>query len=135
MPTYLDVPAGFLVEGDAGDYILELQKTLYGLRQAGLNWFETLKQHLLSIGFKQSSIDQCCFIWDSLVLLCYVDDCLLFCSDNNKKAFPLYEDVTADASHSSSNQERSQSTAFFFLPAVRKVNILRCHGSDYSLMK
>jgi hypothetical protein len=80
MPTHLDVPAGFSVEGDAGDYILELQKTLYGLRQAGLNWFETLKQHLLSIGFKQSSIDQCCFIWDSLVLLCYVDDCLLFCS-------------------------------------------------------
>jgi hypothetical protein len=52
MPTYLDLPIGYFVEGDAADYVLELQKTLYGLRQVGLNWFETLKHHLHSIGFK-----------------------------------------------------------------------------------
>ncbi len=51
MPTYLDLPTGFSIEGDATDYVLELHKTLYGLRQAGLNWFATLRQHLHSIGF------------------------------------------------------------------------------------
>ncbi len=84
MPTYLDLPTGFSVDGDADDYVLELRKTLYGLRQAGLNWFETLRQHLHSIGFSQSSMDPCCFIRDDLVLLCYVDDCLIFCPDNGK---------------------------------------------------
>lgn len=84
MPTFLELPAGFSVDGDVGDYVLELRKTLYGLRQAGLNWFETLRQHLLSIGFIQSSLDPCCFIREDLVLLCYVDDCLIFCPDNGK---------------------------------------------------
>jgi hypothetical protein len=82
MPTYLDLPTGFSIEGDSNDYVLKLTKTLYGLRQAGLNRFETLKQHLYSIGFAQSSIDPCCFIRDDLVLLCYVDDCLIFCPDD-----------------------------------------------------
>jgi len=84
MPTYLDLPTGFSIEGDSNDYVLELTKTLYGLRQAGFNWFETLKQHLHSIGFAQSSIDPCCFIRDDLILLCYVDDCLIFFPDNTK---------------------------------------------------
>jgi hypothetical protein len=84
MPTFLELPAGFSVDGDVGDYVLELRKTLYGLRQAGLNWFETLRQHLLSIGFIQSSLDPCCFIREDLVLLCYVDDCLISCPDNGK---------------------------------------------------
>jgi hypothetical protein len=30
-------------------------------------------------------IDPCCVIWGSLVLLCYVDGCLLFCSDSNNE--------------------------------------------------
>ena len=62
--------------------MLELKKNLYGLKQAGLNWFKTFKAHLLSKGFRQSAVDPCCFIQDDLVLLAYVDDCLIF---NKKK--------------------------------------------------
>jgi hypothetical protein len=82
--TFIELAAGFSVPDTNEDYVLELKKTLYGLRQAGLNWFETLKNHLLSIGFKQSIIDPCCFIKDDLILLCYVNDCLIFCHDNSK---------------------------------------------------
>lgn len=49
--TYLGLPTGFSVEGDPDDFVLELKKTLYGLHQAGLNWFDNLRQQLLSLGF------------------------------------------------------------------------------------
>jgi uncharacterized membrane protein len=57
---------------------------LYGLQQAGLNWFAFLWQRLLSIGFCQSVIDPGCYIKDDLILICYVDNCLLFCLDDQK---------------------------------------------------
>jgi len=75
------LPAGFSVGEKQADYVLELKKFLYGLWQAGLNWFETLRDHLLSAGFRQSMQDPCCFMRDNLVLLCYVDDLLILCKD------------------------------------------------------
>ena len=82
---YIDIPAGFHVEdGNQEEFVLKLKKTLYGLKQAGLNWFETLRAHLISIGFKQSISDPCHFHRGDLVLICYVDDCLLFCPDEAK---------------------------------------------------
>lgn len=73
-----------MVLNNSEEYVLDLKKTLYGLCQAGLNWFVTLKNHLISIGFKQSVTDPCCFIKGDLTLLCYVDDCFIFCHDNSK---------------------------------------------------
>jgi hypothetical protein len=40
--TFVRLPVGFAVEGATEEYVLELKKTLYGLKQAGLNWFKTL---------------------------------------------------------------------------------------------
>ena len=82
--TYIDLPIGFDVDGNKDDYVLQLKKTLYGLKQAGLNWFDTLRTHLISIGFKQSTTDPCCFYRGNLILICYVDDCLIFCHDEAK---------------------------------------------------
>jgi len=81
---YIDLPIGFDVDGNKDEYVLQLKKTLYGLKQAGLNWFDTLKTHLISIGFRQSTTDPCCFYRGDLILICYVDDCLIFCHDENK---------------------------------------------------
>ncbi len=58
---------------------------MYGLKQAGLNWFETLREHVLSLGFHQSITDPCCYLKEDLILICYVDDCLIFCKDEKKK--------------------------------------------------
>jgi hypothetical protein len=82
--TYIRLPVGFSVEGANEEYVLELKKTLYGLKQAGLNWYETLREHLMTLGFKQSTLDPCCYMNGDLILLCYVDDCLLFCHDEKK---------------------------------------------------
>ena len=81
---YIEVPAGFEVDGEKGKYVLKLRKNLYGLKQAGLNWYETLQKYLKQIGFKQSAIDPCCYYRNGVVLLCYIDDCLIFSHDETK---------------------------------------------------
>ena len=58
-------------------YVLKLKKSLYGLKQASLNWFEKLKQGLIDRGFKPSEIDPCLYLKENMVLLTYVDDCII----------------------------------------------------------
>jgi len=89
-PVYLEIPAGYHVQNGrlifAGasskntdkTYILKLLKNMYGLKQAGYNWYNKLTDVLLELGFKQSLVDKCLFIKDSCIILVYVDDCLLF---------------------------------------------------------
>ena len=36
---YMELPQGFNVGPESGGYVLKLQKNLYGLKQAGHNWF------------------------------------------------------------------------------------------------
>jgi hypothetical protein len=88
---YMHIPAQFVVAdgtlkffseptpGNSEVYVLLISKNLYGLKQAGNNWFDKLCDSLLSRGFCQSSIDACLFIRKDLILIVYVDDCLLFC--------------------------------------------------------
>jgi hypothetical protein len=46
----MELPTGIVVSGKDNEsraYILRLKKSLYGLKQANLNWFEKLKQRLM----------------------------------------------------------------------------------------
>jgi hypothetical protein len=63
------------------DHVYKLKKNLYGLRQAPLNFFLSLKDGLEARGFKQSKYDPCLFVSDQVICLCYVDDCLFFARD------------------------------------------------------
>ena len=58
-------------------YILKLKKSLYGLKQASLNWLEKLKQGLTDRGFKPSEINPCLFMKKDMILLTYVNDCII----------------------------------------------------------
>ena len=82
---YMEIPAGMEV-GDhrRKDYVLKLQKNLYGLKQAGYNWFEHLSKGLIRRGFKQSETDKCVFIGKDSLIIVYVDDCIIF-SKNDKR--------------------------------------------------
>ena len=66
-----------------GDHVLHLNKNLYGLQQGGYNFWIKLRDHLLSDGFQQSSSDPCVFLKKGLIVVSYVDDCLIFAP--NKK--------------------------------------------------
>ncbi len=53
------------------------EKSLYGLKQAGYNWFEKLREGLLVQGFIQSQVDKCVFFKMDCIILTYVDDCII----------------------------------------------------------
>ena len=83
-PVYMELPVGMEIEGAAypGEYIIELKKSLYGLKQSGLNWFQKLKKGLEDRGFKSSQIDPCVFISKTTICLVYVDDCIIISKQN-----------------------------------------------------
>ena len=58
---YMDLSKGFEVSRDNDQYCLQIIKNIYSQKQAGRTWALHLKKGLLSIGFTQSSTDDCIF--------------------------------------------------------------------------
>jgi len=74
---------GFQVDGQTEansgkHYILKLNKSLYGLKQASFNWYEILKKGLEDQGFTPSQIDSCIYLKKGMIVLTYVDNCIIF---------------------------------------------------------
>ncbi|KAL5621815.1 hypothetical protein BROUX41_005760 [Berkeleyomyces rouxiae] len=71
---YLRVPEGLpnVLEG----CVLKLRKSLYGLKQAAHDWYETISEYLISLGFKWLESDPCLFRHHErgIHLLLYVGD-------------------------------------------------------------
>ena len=44
--VYMEIPKDFMTSDKNNNYVLKLNKSLYGLRQAPLSWFTHLKEHL-----------------------------------------------------------------------------------------
>jgi histone deacetylase 1/2 len=75
---FMSVPKGASIEGlDPTKHLLKLKRNLYGLRDAGLTWFDCIRAGLIKRGFQQSTVDPCLFTKDSVVLILYVDDAAL----------------------------------------------------------
>ncbi len=57
VPVYMELPTGNnptnVSDGDRCQYILKLNKSLYGLKQAGYNWFKKLRKGLITCNFLQ----------------------------------------------------------------------------------
>jgi hypothetical protein len=73
-PIWIHLPRGF-ASSRPGRTCLRLSRSLYGLTFAGRLWYEHLSMALLSLGFKQSSIDKCLFYKKNILLVLYCDDC------------------------------------------------------------
>ncbi len=58
-------------------YVLKLKKSLYGLMQVSLNWFEKLKQGLNNRGFTPLEINWCLYMKKDMIILTYVYDCII----------------------------------------------------------
>ena len=79
---WMYLPSGFQVDGkteaeSSRKYILKLHKSLYGLKQASFNWYEKLKDGLTVRGFTQSQIDPCLYLKKGMLIITYVDDCII----------------------------------------------------------
>lgn len=81
-PMYMEVPRGCNVDGNKKDFVLRLNKNLYGSKQAGKIWFNFLVKGLLKRGFKKSKADDCVFYKGSTIFVVYVDDAILLGPDS-----------------------------------------------------
>jgi hypothetical protein len=80
--VYIELPTGFR-SPTGGDYILKLNKSLYGLCQAPKSWFDKLSMELRGLGFVPSPHDPCMFLHPKMIVLVYCDDCLMFARDQS----------------------------------------------------
>jgi len=83
---YMRMPPGLPPHDAQGNpLIVKLRRSLYGLRQAGREWFTLFSSTLRTFGFTPSSIDTCLFVYTrstSLIwLVLWVDDCVLVDND------------------------------------------------------
>ena len=84
---WMELPRGMVPDCDDGNkrsYVLKLKKNLYGLKQASFNWFDKLKSGLVDRGFKPSEIDPCLYYKKGMIILTYVDDCIIVSTEMKK---------------------------------------------------
>jgi Reverse transcriptase (RNA-dependent DNA polymerase) len=79
--VYLETPQGFQHHNDL-PCVLELHKSLYGMNDAPLMFFNLLRRTCCVLCFKQLvPVDPCLFVHRIAICLTYVDDCLWFGKD------------------------------------------------------
>lgn len=77
-PCYVTIPKGYDIEGkDRNDYVLKIDKNVYGAKDAGRTWNQHLVKRLKRIGFKQSQWDECVFYYKTTMYVLYTDDSIL----------------------------------------------------------
>jgi hypothetical protein len=83
---YMTQPEGFVSPGEE-NLVCKLNRSLYGLKQSPRCWNQVLDEYLKSLGFFQSSADQCVYVRNTngvkTLLAVYVDDIVLL-SDNEQ---------------------------------------------------
>ena len=85
---YLEQPQGFVKRGQNGETLVcKLNKSIYGLKQAAKNWYEALKNLLISSGFHRSRNDYCLFVRKDAdgifsYVLVWVDDIIVAGASN-----------------------------------------------------
>ena len=86
---YMQMPPGLPSRSrDGRRLVVKLERSIYGLKQAGRVWWQLLTSFLLEWGFKQSTIDVCLYTYTSpsgsiLWLLVWVDDTIIVDNDND----------------------------------------------------
>ena len=84
VPIYLHTPQGIDFGEDSHRTVLKLKKNLYGLKDAGRPWWKPLSIGCNELGFHSTEIDQCVFVKDDVIILIYVDDCIIMSKDKDK---------------------------------------------------
>ena len=82
---YMKQPEGFIVPGQEKK-VCRLVKSLYGLKQALMQWHEKFDSVMMTNGFKINECDKCVYVKNTehrFVIIClYVDDILIMGSNN-----------------------------------------------------
>ena len=93
VPIYMEFPMGFSCD-EASNYVLRLNKNLYGLKDASLNFFKMLQKGLIRCGYTNQSVaDACVFLGKTSIVLVYVDDCIIFQKKGSNDADELIRNL------------------------------------------
>ena len=87
---YVEQPKGYEKFGKKGEKLVcKLNKSLYGLKQSGRNWNETLHDYLARDGFSQSLADPCVYFKfidgnrnKCIIMIIWVDDLIISASNS-----------------------------------------------------
>jgi hypothetical protein len=75
MDIYMELPQGIQTKhGNSKEYVLKLEKNIYGQKQAVRMWNSFLVDKLMSIGSTTSLIDDCVFFRGDVIFMVYMDD-------------------------------------------------------------
>jgi len=92
-PVYMGIPEGLVELTELGQdlndsYVCCLKRSLYGLKVSPNLWYKKFSSVLRGLGFEAYPFQSCMFKWhqDStfVLMLIYVDDCLLATNDSRK---------------------------------------------------
>jgi hypothetical protein len=81
---YMEQPPGFVAQGSQANLVCKLNRSLYGLRQAGRAWYKKIDAALNELGLKPTMSDNCIYVLreaSTVYVLLYVDDLLLISKD------------------------------------------------------
>jgi hypothetical protein len=84
---YMEIPRGVkLSDGDdPKDFVLKLNRNVYGQKQAGRVWNKYLVDKLVNeVGFKQSEVDECVFYKGNMLYVLYTDDSIIAGPDKDE---------------------------------------------------
>jgi hypothetical protein len=75
MDIYMELPQGIQTKhGNSKEYVLKLEKNIYGQKQAGRIWNSFLVDKLTSIGFTTSLIDDCVFFCNDIIFMVFMNN-------------------------------------------------------------
>ena len=80
----MELPQEFSVGPESGIYVLNPQKNLYSMKPAGHNWSEKLSGALGNLSINPIKLNPCMFIGEYVIVLVYVDNCLIFLREKEK---------------------------------------------------
>jgi transposase InsO family protein len=83
--VYMRQPTGFRATGAQANHVWKLNKSIYGLKQAGRTWHEKIDTTLQASGFSAIDADACVYRQEKgfsvIIISLYVDDLVLFSND------------------------------------------------------
>jgi hypothetical protein len=114
--VYVELPEMFRDDQNHGSkdgVVLKLNKSLYGLVQAPLSWYNHLQKGLNELDFKVSTLDPGMYYGRGMIIITYVDDTLFFGPD--LKAIENVITELEGLGYGLTREEGDENTAFAFL--------------------
>ena len=99
MPLYMRLPQGYKCNGmTRKTHVFKLLRNVYGQKQAGQVWNKYMDQGMRDIGFTPSKFDCCLYYRGSVMILVYIDNCIVF-GPGSQTIDQVIEDLRACSCH------------------------------------